>query len=874
MATVTTEKTGGVYRPGADRRDKPNSDWIPTTCHMCLVRCGVLVKVENGVVVNIIGNPESPRNRGRMCAKGKSGIMNHYNMNRVLHPLKRTNPEKGLDVDPKWQEISWDEAIETVAVRLRKIYNEDPRKLYIQSWGGDELGHWLWAFKTAFGTDSIMGGLSSTCGKVIHPVQYAIGGGFQQEPDYNYCNYQINIGTQMGVATREGFNHQVPDCAKARERGMKLVAVDPIGNNGAAKAHEWLPIRPGTDAAFALGMLNQLLNELKIYDVDFLKHRTNAGYLIEVSGKYVRDAETEKPFLYDLSDGKIKHYDDPTLKDPAIEGEYEVQGQKARPTFELLRARAAEYPPERVEEITTIPANTLKRIAKEYGEAAQVGATVTIDGAEIPYRPVDVEWMRGLQGHKHAWHQCWAAELVLLVVGGLNVAGSGHSTDSAVNYPKRRWPAAGKDGMLEFTGGVNDGSLFAGRKHHPGRDVRKPERLDLYELHPIANHTKHVVPMVMKEPEKYGLDHRTEMVLHSPGNEITGGFGDTEQVEAWYRTIDFKAGFAIELNEAHQYDDIVLPMPTYLEQDRFATETGFGRDATSGTDTGFHQIQQKVIDPPEGVWDPTDVMTELCARAGVLADVYRTLNRSLELRQPYLLDSSDPDTRYTAEELFDRAAKSKYGEEHGWDYFKEHGVLTWHRDMDERYPGPFTEARVPIYMEHFVERGEELQAVLDEMGIDWDLADYEGVPDWRPCEAYNRLRQGEIDAIGVHYKLPFVYGAAGQANPWIDELCDKLPHAYGVMINPKLAERKGIKDGDDIWLESPVRKVKAVARVTHMVHPDVLGIAGHAGHWAAEKDPSKGKGVNFNGLLVYDESHMDRASTALDHCAEINVYKA
>ena len=870
MATVTIEQTGGVHRPGAERRDKPNSDWIPTTCHMCLVRCGVLVKVENGVVVNIIGNPESPRNRGRMCAKGKSGIMNHYNMNRVLHPLKRTNPEKGLDVDPKWQEISWDEALDTVAARLRKIYDEDPRKLYIQAWGGDEVGHWLKTFMPAFGTPTIQGGLSSTCGKVMHPIQYHVGGGFQQEPDYNYCNYQINCGTQMGVATREGFNHQVPDCAKARERGMKLVAVDPIGNNGAAKANEWLPIRPGTDAAFALGMLNQLLNELGLYDVEFLKHRTNAGYLIEASGKYVRDSKTEKPFLYDLSDGKFKHYDDPSLKDPAIEGEYEVQGQKARPAFELLKARAAEFPPERVEEITTIPASTLKRIAKEYGEAAQVGATVTIDGAELPYRPVAVDWMRGPQGHKHAWHHSWALELLNLVMGAINVVGSSDSTDSAIKYPKRRWPAAGVDGMLQFTGGPSEG-VVSSRGLHPGRPVTKPERLDLKELFPVSGHTKTIVPIINPELDKYGLDHRIEMVFHGPGNQVAGGFGDMSQVEAWYKSIDFGAGFAVELHETHQFDDIVLPMPTYLEQDRFAIELGFGRDATSGSDIGLHQIQQRVIDPPEGVRGPAEVMTELCARAGFLPDVYRVFNRTLELEGPNALD---PDKTYTEDEILDRAAKSKFGDEYGWDYFKEHGLLTWHRDIDEIYPGPYIDARLPVYLEHFVEKGEEVGAVLGEMGLDWDLTDYEGVPDWRPCEAYNKLQEGEIDAIGVHYKLPYVYGAAGQANPWIDELCDKLPHAYGVMINPKLAERKGIRDEDAIWLESPVRKVKAVARVTQMVHPEVLGIAGHAGHWAAEKDPSKGKGLNFNQLLVHDQDHLDVISVALDHCAQLNVSKA
>jgi anaerobic selenocysteine-containing dehydrogenase len=137
---------------------------------------------------------------------------------------------------------------------------------------------------------------------------------------------------------------------------MKLVVVDPIGNNAASKADEWLPIRPGTDAAFGLGMLNVLLNEARIFDADYLKHFTNATYLTAASGKFVRDPATGKPFVFDQSDGRVKVFDDAGVKEPMLEGETEVQGQKVRPAFELIKARAAEYSAERVEEITTIPA--------------------------------------------------------------------------------------------------------------------------------------------------------------------------------------------------------------------------------------------------------------------------------------------------------------------------------------------------------------------------------------------------------------------------------------------------------------------------------------------------------------------------------------
>ncbi|MBI4200498.1 MAG: molybdopterin-dependent oxidoreductase [Chloroflexi bacterium] len=857
-----------VHRPGGERHESPTAEWVPTTCRMCLVGCGILVKVENGRVANVIGNPDTPKNRGRMCAKGKSGIMNHYNVNRVTTPLKRTNPEKGIGVDPGWQPISWEEAIETVSAKLRQVIADDPRKLYVQTWGLHDLRTLLGVLTTVVGSPYHQTGISGTCGKTIHSIQFLTAGGLHQEPDFAHCNYLIDCGTQIGVATREGFNHQVPDCARARERGMKLVVVDPIGNNAAAKADEWLPIRPGTDAAFGLGMLNVLLNEVKIYDVEFLKHHTNAGYLAGPNKKYVRDQATRKPLLYDLSDGVVKAYDDATLADPALEGEYVVQGERARPAFVLLKERAAQYPPERVEEITSIPAATLRRIAREFGEAARVGAMATIDGVEVPYRPVALEWCRGPQGHKHAWHHTWALHLVNLVLGAINVVGSLHSTDTAKNWPVRNWPEAGEDGLLMSGGHIGRG--YGNNSAFPGRPAHKPERCDLFELFPVARHTRTFVPEVARHPDKYGIVQRVELVIHSPGNQIMGGWGELQAVADWYRSVDLVVGFAVELNETHELDDVVLPAPTYLEEDSF-TGTHGDDSPVSGEAVGFHQIQQKVVPPPEGVRDPVDVLLEVYHRAGILDETHPVMNRVFGLKAPYLLE---PGKRYSHEELLDRQFKSRYGEEFGWGWFKEHGVLVHKRDVDERYPGRFLKARVPVYLEHFVERGEEVEAVVGEMGLSWDLSEYDPLPEWRSCEPFVQLQKGEIDAIGVHYKLPYTYGAQGNANPWIDELCERLPHSYGVLIHEALARRKGIKDGDAVWLESPVRRVKAVARVTQMVHPEVVGIAGHAGHWAQGKPLSRGKGVNFNSLLPYGPEKMDVISTALDHCAPLKVSRA
>src|SRR3974390_1574832 len=156
------------------------SEGIPTRWGICYVGCGILAEGKNGVVVGLKGNPDSPQNRGAMCAKGKAAAMNLYNPNRVKVPLKRTNPRKGLHEDPQWLEISWDEAIDAIVAALDRI-RDNPKKLLVQGWEsvGDTV-YWLKGLSAAFGTPHFSNNGSPTCGKVIHPVEYFSGGGFHQ----------------------------------------------------------------------------------------------------------------------------------------------------------------------------------------------------------------------------------------------------------------------------------------------------------------------------------------------------------------------------------------------------------------------------------------------------------------------------------------------------------------------------------------------------------------------------------------------------------------------------------------------------------------------------------------------------------------------
>ena len=842
---------------------------VTTACGMCYVGCGVKVRVEDGVVVNIEGNPDNPLNRGKMCAKGKSVLMNLYSPNRVKVPLKRTNPKKGYDVDPGWVEISWAEAIDTIVAQLERI-RDKPKKFWVYAWEviGDS-NFWVTELGIAFGSSLVSVATSSKCGKVIHPVEFFTGGGFHQAPDLHYANYCILVGTQFGIAARSAYTHNVLDMAEARDRGMKLVVVDPVGGHAASKADEWVPIRPGTDAALGLSMLHVLLNELGIYDGPFLKHKTNAPYLIGPDGLYLRDSASKEPLVHDAADGKIKTHNDPSLKDPAITGSYDAQGKQGRPAFELLREHVAKYSPETTEKITTIPAATVRRITREFGEAARIGETITIDGVELPFRPVCVDWARGTQGHKHGFHNCWPLKLVNIVIGAVNVPGGILSTGAAGKFPHHWWPEPGADGMLEHGGQVMNAPTHS--KAFPGRTPTNPVRMDLAELFPFAAHFQTVLPITAENPSAFGLSEadKIEVLMHTPTNAVLGSWGDPKKVERLLQSLHFIFGFAIEINETTLFDDVVLPFPASLE--RYDFDSGTGQDLlnTCGQDDFYWQVRQPAVEPPPGVRHPQEVCQEIAERLGVLGDMYRLLNHSYRLKGNYAMQ---PGKRYSADEFIDMAVRSWFGEEHNLAWFREHGLIRHPRDVEESYVTMFLKARIPVYLEHFLTRGKELEAVVRRQGLDWDLSDYKPLSEWMPCSSYEALQKGEYALIAVHFKFPYVYGSYGSENPWVNEICEAT-NAYRILLNESVGKAKGISDGDTVWLESPVHKVKGTVRLTQCIHPEVVGIGGHFGHWAPGMPVSRGKGVNFNSLIPLDVHHIDKISNALDACVEVKVYK-
>ncbi len=345
--------------------------WVPTFCYCCVeAPCLIKVHTVNGVAIDLEPNVEGEgfikqaKNQGRICPKPYGLLQKLYNPYRFKAPLKRTNPEKGIGINPKWVEVSWDEALALVAEKLGEIRMNDPRRLLI-----DGSRHQYYtlegtaeAFYKAFGPVSkTMGVVSNHCDACEHSFGNIIHGAFACEPDLDYCNYLLLLGSNYAASGGAPENVQF---ANAQARGMKIVAVDPVLTVTAAKADEWLPIKPGTDMAFMLALINVIINEIGVYDVEFLKNMTNAPYLVGPDGCFVRHRTTNKVVIWDVVEGKEKEHDDASIKDFALEGIYIVDGVESRPAFQMLKEHVREYTPEWASSVTHIAPNTIRSLAK------------------------------------------------------------------------------------------------------------------------------------------------------------------------------------------------------------------------------------------------------------------------------------------------------------------------------------------------------------------------------------------------------------------------------------------------------------------------------------------------------------------------------
>ena len=241
---------------------------VRSHCRMCHGGCGVLVYTKDGRVAKIAGDPESPIGHGTVCSKGLASAQMAYHPDRLLHPVRRVGP-KGSG---RWERISWDEALDAIAHRILDYKARFGAESVAMGYGtGRENEAVIYRFANLLGTPNVL-----TAGHLCYGPRIATGiitCGSNPIVDYeNNPRCVMAWGSNLVIANPDEYKGEA--LSVCLDAGAKLIVVDPRLTRLAARADIWLQLRPGTDAALALGMLNHIIGE-GLYDAEFVENHVH-----------------------------------------------------------------------------------------------------------------------------------------------------------------------------------------------------------------------------------------------------------------------------------------------------------------------------------------------------------------------------------------------------------------------------------------------------------------------------------------------------------------------------------------------------------------------------------------------------------------------
>ncbi len=436
---------------------------VATTCQLCMAGCGVLVSLKDGKPVRVAGDPDYPLNKGALCRIGRASLEYLYHPDRLKHPLKRAG-QKG---EGKWQRISWDEALDTIADELTKIKGRyGAESLVIIR--GNAKGYqeaYLSRFANLFGTPNC-----SSNAHVCH-IPRVRGSemtcGFFPKPDYDYPPACLVV---WGVNDHATF---LPNCLgemKALKKGAKLMVMDVAETESTRRADIWIKPRPSSDLALALGMINVVINE-NLYEREFVENWTVG--------------------------------------------------------FERLKTHIQDYPPEKVSEITWVPAEMIR-------EAARMFAT---------NKPAAVAWGNALDTNPNNFQCARAITILMAITGNLDRPG-GNIDWSPSGVLTRSSPDLKKNDALPPEASAKWLSASEG--------ILRKMSLALPQ----------VVIKAMIEDDPYPV--RAAFVS---GGNLLLTYSNALETRRALESLDFLVISDFFMTPTAELADIVLPVTTYLEMD-------------------------------------------------------------------------------------------------------------------------------------------------------------------------------------------------------------------------------------------------------------------------------------------------------------------
>jgi anaerobic selenocysteine-containing dehydrogenase len=757
----------------ATRMPSPRTEkWVASVCQLCPANCGISVRVVDGRVVKIEGNPLHPNNQGALCPEGLAGLQVLYDPDRIRGPLRR---EGG-----RWERISWDEAISLVVSKLRELRDQGQAHSCVFMHDGQRgpMSDLIARFCQAYGTPNNVA--ISDVRADGTPLAHYLMQGWSEHAGYDWenANYVLCFGGsfleawQPTVRQLRAYSHMRRGRPGAR---AKMVQIEPRLSVTAAKADEWIPIMSGTEGALALGIANIILDE-GLYDSEFIDEHT-----------------------FGFEDWRDEAGNDHL-------------------GFRTLVLR--DYPPEKVSAITGVPTETIWRLAREF--AATRPAVAAGDVSE----------------HTNGLFSQMAIQALNALVGSIAVPGG---MIRQRDVPLASWPEVSQD------------QIAARGAALPRLDRAGTER------YPLAESAYHAIPERVGQGDPYEVGvlflYRTNPLYSGP---------NVRSFHEAFDKIPLIVSFSPFMDESSEQADLILPDCTYLEKWEYAClEPSLGYPVLG--------LAQPVVGPLHDTINSGEILLTIARELGgsVAASFpWADFEEVLQSRVRGIFEEGRGlMVRGSFEEFWDELRARGVWYDPPYDFERWDEVLTTPSGRFEFYSQQLRETLETLAEDD----ARKLEAILEGLQLQ-ARGDELLMPHYEPARFVGEENEYPFH-LNVYESMPYADGG-GANSPWLQGIFGlHVKEAWDswVEINPETAGRLGLADNDQVWVESPVGRIKSKARLYTGAMPNVVSMPLGQGHHAVGRW-ARHRGANPNEVTAEEFDLLAGLRARL--ATRVKVYKA
>ncbi len=852
---------------------------------MCACRCGIDVHMKDGKVRHIEGNRDHPVNRGVLCAKGSSGIMQHLSPARLRAPMKRTGPRGSGE----FKEISWDEALTLATEWLAPIREKHPEKLAFFT-GRDQSQSFTGWWTQQYGTPNYAahGGFCSV--NMAAAGIYTMGGSFWEfgTPDWEHTKLLMIFG----VAEDHDSNPIKMGLGQLKGRGAKVIGVNPVRTGYNAIADEWVSITPGTDGLYILSLVHVLMASGKI-DLDYLLRYTNAAHLVDRDpkspnyGLFMRDEEGRE-LIFDRETHRAVPWDTPDAK-PSLHGAVNIGPTHAVPVFQLMAGEYldAKYAPEAVAETCGVSAESIRKTAAELAQVA-FEQTVTLDRPWTDFRgikhdkmvgrPVSFHAMRGISAHSNGFQTCRSLHLLQIILGSVETPGGFRFKPPyprpVEGHPKPHFkvtPGLPLDGPhLGYPRGPEDLGV------NEDGTAKRIDKAFTWENPMSAHGMMHMVIANAVAGDPYEIDTLFLYMANMAWNSSMNTAQVMDMLTAKRDDGEYKIPHIIYSDayssETVAFADLILPDTTYLERhdcisilDRPIGEPDLMADA----------IRWPVVEPDRNVRGFQSVLIDLGVRLGLPGMVDAEGDAVYKDYADYIVNHQrragvGPLAGFRGLDG-DSDGRGEPNPDQIDAYIKNGGFWGAHVPEEASYFKPWNEG----YQNWAVERGlcdkpapYLFQLYVEPMAKFQNAAEGRGdhqppdnvreqlkqamspIPIWYPPFEDDLVDNGDYPLHAVTQRPAAMYHSWGTQNAWLRQIHGENP----LYIPGEIWDSQGFEDGDWAHVISAHGKITVPAARMDALNPNTVwtwnAIGKRGGAWALDPDaPEAKRGFLLNHLI-------------------------